>query len=376
MKLELIRKGMEKLWKETFGDSDEYIRLVFDEYFNPATIAYHADGSAVVSALLGVPYEFRGQEGRPPLKGLYLCGLATDQTTRRKGMMSRLLEQINAKARAAGFDFTFLIPSSEKNAFFYAGRRYHNAFYKIRQRYVRDHRFHLEEGLEDASFHKFDGGDPDTLVDFLSRYEKADCCLPSDVEKTIVSYDLIHSPSDWMCVLRESVISGETVYIARQEGEIRGVAFTATRDRGLEVRRLLVSDPKYCNFLLKGIREAMSQDILVVLEDVCRCEKITQLWRPFYIQNNPQNAEYEDISEVRAPFSPSGLAQPYGMVRFLDVYGLLAKIYDADPASYADFSESELISLLLRRPLPGGSDPLGTLLDLPELNLSISLLLE
>lgn len=376
MKLELIRKGMEKLWKETFGDSDEYIRLVFDEYFNPATIAYHADGSAVVSALLGVPYEFRGQEGRPSLKGLYLCGLATDQTTRRKGMMSRLLEQINAKARAAGFDFTFLIPSSEKNASFYAERRFHNAFYKIRQRYVHDHIFHLEEGLEDASFYKFDGGELDTLVDFLSRYEKSDCCPPSEADKSVISYELIHSQSDWRGVLRESIISGEAVYIARQDGEIRGVAFTASGNRQLEVRRLLVSERKYCNFLLKGIRETMSQDTLVVLEDVCRCEKSTQLWRPFYIQNNPLNAEYEDISEVRAPFSPSGLAHPYGMIRLLDVHRLIAKIQDCDPASYEDFSESDLINMLLRRPLPGGADPLGSLLDIPELNLSISLLLE
>ena len=52
-----LRKEMESLWRETFGDSSEYISLVFGLYFNPATVAYHEEDGRLLSALLGVPYE-------------------------------------------------------------------------------------------------------------------------------------------------------------------------------------------------------------------------------------------------------------------------------------------------------------------------------
>lgn len=379
MNYKQIRKGMETLWKETFGDSDAYIRLIFDTYFNPETIAYHADGEQVVSSLLGVPYEFYGPVGLPSLKGLYLCGLSTALATRRKGMMTRLLEQINAKARAAGFDFTFLIPSSEENGYYYAQRGFHKAFYKVRQHYVKDHVFKTGEGLENAVFRHYDGVDPESLLTFLTEFETTDINLETSENREVLPYSLKHSPTDWSAVVREAMISEEDIYVARAGDKLMGVAFTSDKGRELEVRRIITAEKKYYDFLLKGIIAVMKQDILIVLEDVCHCEDMAQVWRPFYAQNNPKDAEYEEVAEVRAPFSMSSLAEPYGMVKILDIRNLLAKLKGSnveDCKAYEGFSDDDLIKLVLRQPLPGGRDPIGELLDIRELDLNMSLMLE
>ena len=102
-----LKRKLTGLWKDTFHDSDEYIRLWFDKYYDPQWTEYEQVGNEIVSMLFGVPYEFGGSEGK--IRGLYLCGLATNAKYRGQGLMSKLLDRINDKAREAGFAFTFLI---------------------------------------------------------------------------------------------------------------------------------------------------------------------------------------------------------------------------------------------------------------------------
>ena len=58
MEINRLKKCMKKLWKDTFHDSDVYISLVFDNYFNLDNIEYYEEDGALISALLGVPYSF------------------------------------------------------------------------------------------------------------------------------------------------------------------------------------------------------------------------------------------------------------------------------------------------------------------------------
>ena len=57
-----VKKQMMKLWKSTFHDSDEYISLIFDNYFDGGLIEYEEIDGIIVSALLGIPYEFSSNE--------------------------------------------------------------------------------------------------------------------------------------------------------------------------------------------------------------------------------------------------------------------------------------------------------------------------
>ena len=53
-----IKEGMMRLWKETFHDSEEYVRLVFDAFFNIEMVEYEEIDGNIVAALLAVPYYF------------------------------------------------------------------------------------------------------------------------------------------------------------------------------------------------------------------------------------------------------------------------------------------------------------------------------
>ena len=53
-----LKKKMMELWKNTFHDSDAYINLVFDTYFNTEYIEYYEENGKLISALLGIPYYF------------------------------------------------------------------------------------------------------------------------------------------------------------------------------------------------------------------------------------------------------------------------------------------------------------------------------
>ena len=371
-----IRQGMEKLWNETFGDLDAYIKLVFDNYFDEDLTATFVHEGEVKSALMGVPYLFKGGGSGATLKGLYLCGLATRQDMRGKGIMTSLLEEINEKALEKGFDFTFLVPASESLSQYYSDRHYHNAFYKIREHFVVDHDFKVHD-MDKTVLKTFSGPSDSELLQFLMKNEQRGVNAAEGSENSPVRYDLVHSDKDWRAVLEEALISDQPVKVLySSEGEIRGVAFIEIKGTEVIVKRIILSDEKYRDIILHNLLKMPETERLTLIYNVGDTKDLTRIWQPFYMQNNAESAEYEDVAVVQAPFVSSGLAQPFGMCRILDVRALLNKMEGVDGKKYDDFSDDELTALLLRKPMSDASDPIGELLGYIELDLNASLLLE
>lgn len=373
-----LKEDYMKLWKEIFHDSDDYVDLIFGQYFDSELSAARYEDGRLVAALMGVPYEFKSSDG-PTLKGIYLCGLATVPDKRREGLMSSLIEEINGKAAAQGFDFSFLVPAGEGVREYYRNRGYHDTFYNLHEHYVKGHKFGGESSLEVRSFDLEEKGE---LVKFLSSMETdlVKCEGEKDSEERF--YALAHSKSDWETVLREALISGEPVYVARSEGRIRGVAFTRLSrqpsefvdEKEIEVKRILAGDEAVEAAILFGIQALNPGANLTVIRSLFDALKNrgSQLWSPFYGQSNPPQTTYEDISEVEQPYNLSLGAKPFGMVRILSLPALLAKL---GLPSESSFSNREA-DILLRRPEPHDADSLERLLHLPLLSLSASLLLE
>ena len=132
-----IKQDMIKLWKDTFHDSDSYINLVFDTYFNRDNAFVRYDGETLSAALLSIPYEFRyfnGIESR--LRGMYLCGLATRPEFRRRGIMADLMHEAEEAIAARGYDLTFLIPADDHLREYYKRMGYYDASYKTISTYT------------------------------------------------------------------------------------------------------------------------------------------------------------------------------------------------------------------------------------------------
>lgn len=401
MEKEALKRKMAALWKDTFSDSEAYVDLVLDNYFNPDLIAWHEEGGRLISALLGIPYEFKSSSPSvPPLKGLYLCGLATVPSHRGRGLMSRLIEEINEKATRVGFDFSFLIPASEELTFYYEHRNYLPAFFYYEENYVSDHDFEVSlykqcvKNNEQLRFRNFENlrcvkinfkasGNslvddfnpelPEKLISFLNLHQPR--LKKAEDEKAFALY---HNYKDWELAVRENIISGDMIFICNENSIIKGVAFATMADSNhIKVKKIVTNEKNVKIKLLDSIKKHFPQKGMSVVSYVNELinDDIyeNQIWRPFYIQNNNPQAEYEDVSIVETLNSSQNCTKPFGMCRILNESEILKKVvgktFDDKFSILANESK-----YLLRK--PSTPDYIWEAFKLPELNLSAFILLE
>lgn len=125
-----IKEDMKRLWKDIFHDSDSYISIILDNYFDERFVeTEYADGR-LIAMLVGIPYRFNTIAGLR--HGLYLCGLATVPECRGRGIMGKLISRSHETARNLGFDFTFLIPAESRLRKYYARKGYVDSFYRLK----------------------------------------------------------------------------------------------------------------------------------------------------------------------------------------------------------------------------------------------------
>lgn len=274
-----------KLWRDTFGDSAEYVRLMVDAYFveENVEVCLNEKGK-LVSALWSVPYRFTGGkmagERCGYLRGLYLCGLATDPEYRQQGIMSKLMNRIESRAAKDDYDFCFLIPADENLEKYYERRGYVSCYGKLKctvsfescnidsisfERTVafKDDRreYNLvnsnrgieisEDGFENLRFEELkiygdefenlllqneskslscfnildDNFDSEIENGFEMKYRILRQChaFMSEYERNLASYSILHSWRDFIAAIRENNISGGKV-VALQDSDCKPFA--------------------------------------------------------------------------------------------------------------------------------------------------------
>lgn len=308
MNNDILKAEMMRLWKNTFHDSDDYVRLVFDNYFSPDLVEFEEINGEVVSALLAVPYSFslsslnlicdfksaeninfdsgcsqihkqnnkiyciadgdlknidNGKSEKRIIRGLYLCGLATREDYRCKGLMEKLINRIIAKAEQMNFDFCFLIPSDDEVRNYYKKFRFFDCFF--REKYSMNF---CDLILEDSNIIKCKNMEYDEITECSEKSSLDKLCSDNSScrveyfkigdrifedrlfeyfaskEKYISDFSIIHSRKDFEAVLKENEISGGGVVVAVDEYlNIQGVGFVENDDNGnTAVVKLLYAD--------------------------------------------------------------------------------------------------------------------------------------
>lgn len=323
-----LKKKMMQLWKETFHDSDAYVSLVFNNYFDPELAEYEESGGDIVAGLLGIPYEFGNADRQ--VKALYLCGLATKPQYRSRGIMTRLLARINEKAREAGFVFTFLIPEDEGLRKYYHDREYVNAFYRVVDNYTSLHDFDheyesilLEQKEKVAQLKKryFDSLKCGVLdVDSVSDLAALDGVksLLKDIESRQEDLQIIHSERDIDILIRENVIDGgEVHYVCNSDGETTAAAFITFDESVINIRKLYSRDVASKYKVLSSVKRAKPEfGIRHYVPSIEMDRKA--LWSRTYgsfMSDAPQSAA---ISVTERVYSLAAHAKMYGMVRILN----------------------------------------------------------
>ena len=280
------RDALMCMWSDVFHDSEEYISLFFDTYFNCDNCRVVMENGKVISMMFAIPYRFNVY-GNGSLNGLYLCGLATDVNYRGKGIMRRMIDDVNHDARLRGFDFSFLIPAGDSL------RRYYNMSGYVDN--IRRAAWFPELSGMRGRLSKCSG-------DLVVEIKGGDDVLPFDVipfrtdhELTLCCVNIIHSVCDWKAVIREWIMSGGFIAVVKNisDGCKKCVAFARRGNEGIVVNSYLSDSADSVLFLLSW------------LEDNSRCGCIK-------VYDYPERAK-----TIASSVSADVHLEHYGMCRFL-----------------------------------------------------------
>lgn len=337
-----LKQAMIELWEKTFHDSQEYINLIFDNYFNEKYVAYKTEEGKLVAALLGIPYKFGS--GNTKLSGLYLCGIATEVPYRRKGFMKSLLDDINKRARDE-FDFTFLIPANDLIANYYRNQGYFNSFYRIEKRYTSVHDFKndfisslidsdqrirnlkisLFNSLKIERFTSDSKVSASKLMEFISNYE----------HQPHGAVNIIHSHKDLEIIIRENEISDSYIFYSVDKDEIlTGVVFARKNEiKRLEIPAMFLSDHATYYALLKFIKDYF-HDYSLSVYSTTPLGYQEALTGEFYNVANPDGDMLESlVGFADRPFNFYKLMEPYGMAKLLNFSHIVEYLAQSKPDS-------------------------------------------
>lgn len=328
-----VKRRMYQLWKDTFHDSDEYVSLIFDNYFDPDLVEFEEKEGRIVAGLIGVPYEFGNAENK--LRGLYLCGLATNPHFRSQGIMTALLNRINKKALERGFAFTFLIPSDEGLRKYYHDRHYVNAFYRVVDNYTSLHDFNLE-------YHSILAQQKEKVADLKKRYFNSLKCdlisasnpgeqsvitalkeLIKDIENAQLDLQILHSDHDIEVLIKENSISGGTIhFVSNNTGKITAAAFTTISDHGINIHKIYSTDLASKYKVLDAVKRAWPDYAIRHLISSIEMDR-KALWSRTYGSFMPDAPQVDTVSVTERVYSLAAHAKMYGMARILNLTEIL-----------------------------------------------------
>lgn len=182
------------LWKQVFGDSDEFIDLFFRNRYSVDSALVYRQAGRITSMIFFPGYDFKYGENFGRLG--YICGAATLPDFRGRGIMSELLLGAFDEMKNRGDDFSALIPASDSLYVYYAKFGYHDFFY--RKRYV----VKRSAAAGVLSYGLVAEGDFDRIYEI---YSEAVTQLPTAV---------IHSKETYGSVVDEFRLSGGEVYLS------------------------------------------------------------------------------------------------------------------------------------------------------------------
>lgn len=327
-----IKRQMMGLWKKTFHDSDEYIKLIFDNYFDIENIAYYEEKGEIVSALLGIPYIFT--KGEIKIPSMYLCGLATKNDFRNKGIMKNLINDINNRAAKRGFIISFLIPASESLVDYYYSRNYTKGIYRLEDRYTSVHDFNNDYFVSLKKEDKRITALKKTKYDLLkcnnlnfsdeNEVSKLKKYIENNEQRTHQFFILKHSEKDLDVVIKENKISNGNITICySQNNEIIGAAFYYHKDNRVVVQRIIIDDVSVYYKLLDHIKNVYPQLSISVYKFPEETER-KAIEMKVYGASNPDggmlDGEYGIVERV---YNVNAHAKIYGMLQVLNLSEIL-----------------------------------------------------
>lgn len=108
---------MKNLWRDTFGDTDEFIDLFFEKFYRPRKTFLRFEKGTLVSMLFYMDTKVKYDGKR--LKTAYLYGVATKLSERRQGHFTALHKALLDELREKKYDLIITLPENDALFSFY-----------------------------------------------------------------------------------------------------------------------------------------------------------------------------------------------------------------------------------------------------------------
>lgn len=331
-----VKRQMMNLWKETFHDSEDYIRLVFDAYFDPEYVEYEEREGRIIACLLAVPYTF-GNDNYA-INSVYLCGLSTYYKNRGEGIMTQIMKRIEEKMRKKGYAFMFLIPANSGLRRYYNNRGFINGFYRSALHYTSLHDFkrdfYTSLSMEETALYevKKDYFDRSTIK-IIDRMEGLNEGLVmaeltnfiKDCENRQKGMTLYQNPQQINIFLKETVLSGGKIVVCRNgNGEYAAVGLYSVSESEIkENGRYAMNYGSLCKIREAVIFTGGGRNLTVYQYRYENQSGEKAIWNPMFSTVFPDAGQVGAIGTMERVFNPNKFSEVYGMVRILSISEIL-----------------------------------------------------
>lgn len=244
------KDDVKRLWRECFGDSDEYTDMFFSRVYSDADTLVETTGTdgRVVSSLQLATYDMLLSGNKVPM--IYLGGATTARKYRGRGCMSRLMLRALDEAYSREAVMCALIPAHDWLYFFFERFGFSSVYLADRQCFTSFHPFATEAAYEELS----DRYSPEVFEAF-ERYELN---RPGGV---------LHSRRDFLNILDDLSFrpGGTFVAVSRPEAPVAGMAWAFDRGDFIQVNEILGVDHDARTGALQALRREFPNRQFTVL---------------------------------------------------------------------------------------------------------------
>lgn len=220
------KQKIKELWRICFDDTEQFIRLFFDEVYQEENAVIIEKNGKIVSSLHLLPYTmtFFGRE----IPVAYIYGVCTHPDERGKGLMSQLMQMAKEELEHRKIPAAALIPADSWLFDIYRKYGYTEAFYFNDCSYAPTHQIHTN----DTRLFVADTTTPGLFEFFDRKLRERDVCM-------------LHSETDFQVIRKDFVNSNGNLMVAVDpQNEITGMAFSvAIKEKGMVViKEILYND--------------------------------------------------------------------------------------------------------------------------------------
>jgi GNAT superfamily N-acetyltransferase len=238
-------KQIRTLWRDIFGDNEEFIKMYFKRvYKDEYALAMERDGR-IVSSLMLLPYSFNYYGATLPMG--YIVGACTLPAERGRGWMKRLMDLAVEEMKRRGMAMAALIPASPSLFDFYERHGFTRAFDFSLCTYSRS------EYNNPSRYYRI------TRIAKFGREEEK--FFNRKLKERLIG--VLHGKDDVKNIFRDNALAGGKVIMASREGGPCGMAFATParrRDAGSEERSALARELLYDD---ESIKQALLHAVSV-----------------------------------------------------------------------------------------------------------------